>query len=1687
MASGNATESTGTRKKQNTPKKPRRKKARDAFEAQAALHQRQFPARRTTVKSHNGVQHTEPKLLRQETLTQMIDFGNGNANPSPAVSPASKKSKKRKRNSDINVVDQVEVDSREVKRTKRIGRKERKRNKLLAELIEKGIPLRKQATTQAGVNSSSNFESDDDNVKDEHIDQKEVILPSEDVLEDSLLEELPVEQNILGNTTKSIVEKDVVVEDAAEVDNIDENISEKDVVEDDSTGENIGQDDNVDESVSTEDAVQEMNAEEELEEDVVQENHAGDSILEENIAQVDIEEGDMTEKSITQADTSQSCDQSDSNIDTNIADHQSINKVQNERSTDEEAGHNKSSEKSQPTAPATPKKVFEIPSSVSPATPMSIVFEDNSDIVPPTSSASSVILIPCLKQSRLKVHDTYEGDSMDFSSYQTEHSTPKPCSPKVVRFAATPDHVVENRKRRESQGIQQKPLRKPRAVKPKVIQPRVVEPEATEPEIIEPVIIEPVVPEAFEPETIEPEAFELEIPDSEADSDEELYTQYDHPDLDTQSLMDDLLSTTELELAGSASSKPSSQFSSSLTILDHSPSPILESSSPTESISKSPPKQNQRKLSPRRSESVSPTKLSPKKLFPTKPLPTTLSPLMSIPQVEPVSSPNHGVEPNQTSMALSDLPSQSQNTQLQSQRLSTQIMRSMYSQKHGSDIFSPLVPSQMDLILNRTKNHVFRHYLFPPDAQRMWIYETAPRSRVKYMATISGPKGAGEIEDESLASNKHFNDHPRDHFAYEIYSLYELADPVSWDYMKDRSWTRIPPQTFNVLPPAIKGQLIANLMCDVFEEQDLDNACRDGAFDVNVSGSQATSIDPRSESQQAEAQLQSTMAQFSIVIPVSSQTASSPNRSRLMWNANRVQSPSQASLELNDTPESAFQNARSFPTSSQDAGDLSRRRVAARSQSTRSPSQMSVDLPITQEDAFQDAVQHLARQPEPHDGAPRPSQATTVDYTQTPSPRKPVSSGTQHIASQQFSRSPTLQRKTTIEDSQFAASQELDYNDEVLCIPESPVLHATKSRGEKAESRESISPVLGNAELQETLFIDTNTPARFLHQDRSMTTYLPSPSPPIGNPSARAPMTMSMLRRADWERQSQQSVQDFYAPIPQSGSQGSSRFSAAKSKAPTPSRQSKNTNDFHSTQRSAPASSSTSALTIDHRTSSEKSAPEMSSPTSSGEPPEATIFPSTQRRPLTPSRVLTETITQPSKSTSKSTVKSTFRSTAKLTKPERKVSVNNDFPSTQRALPASSSRSISTSVYRTAFEMSAPEMSSPMSSDELPRTINFPSTQKQSLTPARVPSKTLAQKSARSSKRTEPERKSSSHSFTSTQQPIFLSSDSLSETDDQPFTQTQSIAPVRSSNKSSAHNVASASSMPKPERRSSSVAKAASTPRQTSTSSAPVSKSQSRHRTSQDEATPRAKTSLSKSDPPSTQRQVSRNAKSSSQAHPAVESAVTIESSSSRNIMSDNVFPSTQRPSSQSTTSQSRAREHKLSTQAGTLSRVNTLSSIQQSPVAQAASAPTASKTQFRPTTKLHRPKPVMELPSTQALAAKLDPHKRSPKKPLVTYRASQSSQNSMTTTDVPLYFPPSTQGTTLSAPQDIRLAPGDLLFLDPDGIRISDYNPDAEFVELSQILMSSQFPSKSQMLPQSLLNDDVCAPPAWNEEDWDV
>ncbi|EAQ85245.1 hypothetical protein CHGG_09259 [Chaetomium globosum CBS 148.51] len=175
---------------------------------------------------------------------------------------------------------------------------------------------------------------------------------------------------------------------------------------------------------------------------------------------------------------------------------------------------------------------------------------------------------------------------------------------------------------------------------------------------------------------------------------------------------------------------------------------------------------------------------------------------------------------------------------LESQRIPLEVIRSLGPQTDRSDILTVFPADIVEGIVNGLRDHEFRDYKFPVQVSRCWIYTDLPAGEVKYMATLGPAKEPGQIDAGTGVGNAEFNAGTSGYkFAHKLVQVYQLNNPVPLADMEDNGLGAGPPQRYKYLPPAIVGQLLANLRCPLFcEEYEEDFSCGDFLTNIDQGG-----------------------------------------------------------------------------------------------------------------------------------------------------------------------------------------------------------------------------------------------------------------------------------------------------------------------------------------------------------------------------------------------------------------------------------------------------------------------------------------------------------------------------------------------------------------------------------------------------------------------------------------------------------------------------------------------------------------------------------------------------------------------------------------------------------------------------------------------------------------------------------
>ncbi|KAF7183233.1 hypothetical protein CNMCM7691_003146 [Aspergillus felis] len=120
------------------------------------------------------------------------------------------------------------------------------------------------------------------------------------------------------------------------------------------------------------------------------------------------------------------------------------------------------------------------------------------------------------------------------------------------------------------------------------------------------------------------------------------------------------------------------------------------------------------------------------------------------------------------------------------------------------DILMSIKPEHMGNIAAGRKNHEYRGYLLPSTVRRLWLYTTAPLSRIEYVARISRGKTRGQVAEDGGIGNEDFNAGRKvSKYAYEILELWKLREPISLASAISSGFLKGPPQKYCWAPVAL--------------------------------------------------------------------------------------------------------------------------------------------------------------------------------------------------------------------------------------------------------------------------------------------------------------------------------------------------------------------------------------------------------------------------------------------------------------------------------------------------------------------------------------------------------------------------------------------------------------------------------------------------------------------------------------------------------------------------------------------------------------------------------------------------------------------------------------------------------------------------------------------------------------------
>ncbi|KDQ54799.1 hypothetical protein JAAARDRAFT_71603 [Jaapia argillacea MUCL 33604] len=120
-----------------------------------------------------------------------------------------------------------------------------------------------------------------------------------------------------------------------------------------------------------------------------------------------------------------------------------------------------------------------------------------------------------------------------------------------------------------------------------------------------------------------------------------------------------------------------------------------------------------------------------------------------------------------------------------------------------TDVIISIKPEFAHLISTREKNHEYRKYKLKDSVERMWFYETAPTSAIRYVASIGHAKVPGEVKDSSGVGNDDFDAGKKlSKYGYPVSGLCRLKTHITSTQMK-QSYGMSPPQAFIYATPKL--------------------------------------------------------------------------------------------------------------------------------------------------------------------------------------------------------------------------------------------------------------------------------------------------------------------------------------------------------------------------------------------------------------------------------------------------------------------------------------------------------------------------------------------------------------------------------------------------------------------------------------------------------------------------------------------------------------------------------------------------------------------------------------------------------------------------------------------------------------------------------------------------------------------
>ena len=110
-------------------------------------------------------------------------------------------------------------------------------------------------------------------------------------------------------------------------------------------------------------------------------------------------------------------------------------------------------------------------------------------------------------------------------------------------------------------------------------------------------------------------------------------------------------------------------------------------------------------------------------------------------------------------------------------------------------IYLSIHKEALDNIASGLKNHEFRNYIPKKPFEYVFVYETAPESKIKYILKIKKTLDINQKIEYIGIGNSEFNAKTKSNFAYQISKVYQIGEYLSLEKLKNQ-YNFTPPQAY---------------------------------------------------------------------------------------------------------------------------------------------------------------------------------------------------------------------------------------------------------------------------------------------------------------------------------------------------------------------------------------------------------------------------------------------------------------------------------------------------------------------------------------------------------------------------------------------------------------------------------------------------------------------------------------------------------------------------------------------------------------------------------------------------------------------------------------------------------------------------------------------------------------------------